>query len=63
VDFCLRHGADGMMVLGVSGEGSKLGAEKSLSVASRFIQRAGAKPLIMGASNPSLAAITILPRR
>jgi 4-hydroxy-tetrahydrodipicolinate synthase len=52
-----------MMVLGVSGEGSKLGAEKSLSVASRFIQRAGAKPLIMGASNPSLAAITILPRR
>lgn len=60
VDFYLQHGADGMTVLGVSGEGGKLGAEEALSVASRFIARAGPRPVIVGVSNPSLAALAEL---
>ena len=47
-------------MLGVSGEGSKLGAEEALSVASRFIVWAGSKPVIAGVSSPSLVALTEL---
>lgn len=55
VDFYLGHGADGFVVLGVSGEGPRLAPDGALGVASRFIARAGAKPVIVGVSNPSSA--------
>jgi Periplasmic binding protein/Dihydrodipicolinate synthetase family len=62
-DFYLRHGADGLTVLGVSGEGGKLGPEEALAVASRFIARAEGKPVIVGVSNPSLPALADLAAR
>jgi 4-hydroxy-tetrahydrodipicolinate synthase len=59
-DFYFRHGADGLVVLGVSGEAGKLGAEEALTVASRFVQRAKGHPVVVGVSNPSLAALAEL---
>jgi 4-hydroxy-tetrahydrodipicolinate synthase len=56
-DFYLGHGADGFVVLGVSGEGGKLTPAEALDVASRFIARAGGKPVIVGVSNPSTAQL------
>ena len=60
VDFYLDHGADGFVVLGVSGEGGKLTPDEAVSVATRFIARAGRKPVIVGVSNPSLAQLRLL---
>lgn len=59
-DFYFRHGADGLVVLGVSGEAGKLGAEEALAVADRFIKRAQGHPVVVGVSNPSLAALAEL---
>lgn len=59
-DFYFRHGADGLVVLGVSGEAGKLGAEEALTVAGRFIKRAASHPVVVGVSNPSLAALAEL---
>jgi 4-hydroxy-tetrahydrodipicolinate synthase len=59
-DFYFRHGADGLVVLGVSGEAGKLGAEEALTVAGRFIKRAQGHPVVVGVSNPSLAALAEL---
>ena len=42
-DFYLGHGANGFVVLGVSGEGGKLTSQEALDVSSRFIKRAGEK--------------------
>jgi 4-hydroxy-tetrahydrodipicolinate synthase len=60
VDFYLDHGADGFVVLGVSGEGGKLTPDEAVSVATRFIARAGRKPVIVGVSNPGLAQLRLL---
>jgi 4-hydroxy-tetrahydrodipicolinate synthase len=60
VDFYLRHGADGFVVLGVSGEGAKLTAEEAVTVVTRFIARAQGKPVIVGVSNPSLVQLCAL---
>lgn len=60
VDFYLRHGADGFVVLGVSGEGTKLTPDEAVTISSRFIKRAGGKPVIVGVSNPSLVALAAL---
>jgi hypothetical protein len=51
----LQHGADGFVVLGVSGEGPRLAPQEALDVASRFIARTGGKSVIVGVSNPSSA--------
>jgi 4-hydroxy-tetrahydrodipicolinate synthase len=59
-DFYLKHGADGFVVLGVSGEGPRLAPHEALDVASRFIARAGGKPVIVGVSNPSSAQLQML---
>src|SRR5690349_10557088 len=59
-DFYLKHGADGFVVLGVSGEGGKLTAQEAVEVASRFIARAQGKPVIVGVSNPSTAQLAAL---
>lgn len=59
-DFYLRHGANGFVVLGVSGEGGKLTPQEALDVSSRFIARAAGKPVIVGVSNPSTAQLEML---
>jgi 4-hydroxy-tetrahydrodipicolinate synthase len=59
-DFYLGHGANGFVVLGVSGEGGKLTSQEALDVSSRFIKRAGKKPVIVGVSNPSTAQLQVL---
>jgi 4-hydroxy-tetrahydrodipicolinate synthase len=59
-DFYLGHGADGFVVLGVSGEGGKLSQEEALQVMTRFIARAQGKPVIVGVSNPSTAQLVSL---
>jgi 4-hydroxy-tetrahydrodipicolinate synthase len=59
-DFYVTHGADGLVVLGVSGEGPRLAPQEALDVASRFIARAGGKPVIVGVSNPSSAQLRML---
>jgi 4-hydroxy-tetrahydrodipicolinate synthase len=62
-DFYLGHGANGLVVLGVSGEGGRLTPVEALDVASRFIARAGGKPVIVGVSNPSTAQLQLLARQ
>src|SRR6476619_3200967 len=59
-DFYLTHGADGFVVLGISGEGPRLAPQEALDVASRFIARAGGKPVIVGVSNPSSAQLQMM---
>lgn len=63
VDFYLRHGADGLTVLGVAGEASKLDFDESVAVSQRFIARAGRMPVIVGVSNPSVAQLKELTSR
>jgi len=62
-DFYLKHGADGMTVLGVAGEAAKLTEEEAVAVAARFIKRAAGKPVIVGVSNPSVAQMRDLTAR
>jgi 4-hydroxy-tetrahydrodipicolinate synthase len=59
-DFYLGHGANGFVVLGVSGEGGKLTSQEALDVSSRFIKRTDKKPVIVGVSNPSSAQLQVL---
>jgi 4-hydroxy-tetrahydrodipicolinate synthase len=59
-DFYLKHGVDGFVVLGVSGEGPRLAPEEALQVASRFIARANGRPVIVGVSNPSSAQLRMM---
>ena len=59
-DFYLSHGANGFVVLGVSGEGGKLTSQEAFDVSSRFIKRAGNKPVIVGVSNSSSAQLQVL---
>jgi 4-hydroxy-tetrahydrodipicolinate synthase len=59
-DFYLKHGADGFVVLGVSGEGPRLAPDEALEVVSRFIARAAGKPVIVGVSNPSSAQLRMM---
>ncbi|PLZ02928.1 dihydrodipicolinate synthase family protein [Burkholderia sp. WAC0059] len=58
--FYLQHGANGFVVLGVSGEGGKLAQHEAVEVTSRFIARAEGKPVIVGVSNPSTAQLATL---
>lgn len=60
VEFYLGHGADGFVVLGVSGEGGKLTPEEAQLVTGRFIARAEGRPVIVGVSNPSTAQLQLL---
>lgn len=62
-DFYLGHGADGFVVLGVSGEGGKLTPEEAQQVSARFIARSGGKPVIVGVSNPSTAQLQLLTKQ
>jgi len=62
-EFYLGHGADGFVVLGVSGEGGKLTPEEAQQVSGRFIARAQGKPVIVGVSNPSTAQLALLAKQ
>lgn len=62
-DFYIGHGANGFVVLGVSGEGGKLTPDEALAVSSRFIARAGGRPVIVGVSNPSTAQLQLLTKQ
>jgi len=62
-EFYLGHGADGFVVLGVSGEGGKLTPEEAQQVSGRFIARAQGKPVIVGVSNPSTAQLALLTKQ
>ena len=66
IDRLIEHyigcGADGTTVLGVMGEAPKLEPEESLSIATRFIEGMGERPVIVGVSAPGLAAMSRLAR-
>jgi len=66
IDRLIEHyigcGADGTTVLGVMGEAPKLEPEESLSIATRFIEGMGERPVIVGVSAPGLAAMRTLAR-
>ncbi|MFC3126447.1 dihydrodipicolinate synthase family protein [Pseudoroseomonas globiformis] len=62
-DFYVGHGANGFVVLGVSGEGGKLTPDEAQSVTARFIARAGGRPVIVGVSNPGTAQLALLAKQ
>ena len=58
VDFCLERGVNGLTVLGIMGEATKLTAEESRSFVARALARvAGRVPVIVGASASGFAAM------
>lgn len=61
-DFYASSGATGLTVLGVMGEAPKLDQGEALTVAARFIARAGRLPVIVGVSAPGFAAMGALAR-
>jgi 4-hydroxy-tetrahydrodipicolinate synthase len=62
VDFYRRTGCAGLTVLGMMGEAPKLDGAESIAVATRFIDRAGEMPVIVGVSAPGFAAMRTLTR-
>jgi len=60
VDFYNEAGCDGITVLGILGEAPKLDGDESIDVATRFIRRAGEKPVIVGVSAPGFAVMRTL---
>jgi len=62
VDFYVAHGANGLTVLGISGESSRLTADEAVEVSARFAARARTLPVIAGVSNPSLAHLAQVTR-
>jgi len=56
VDFYLERGVDGLTILGIMGEATKLTAEESRVFAKRVLDRVnGRVPVIVGASAPGFA--------
>jgi 4-hydroxy-tetrahydrodipicolinate synthase len=63
IDFYLACGVDGMTILGMMGEATKLAPEESGAFLHRVMRRVdGRVPVIVGVSNPGLAALTALTR-
>lgn len=60
-EFYQDAGATGMTILGILGEAQKLEPEESLTIARRVISRSRV-PVVVGASNPSFAAMRRLAR-
>lgn len=56
-DFYFEKGAYGLTILGMMSEAPKLTQAESRAVASRMIERAGNRPVIVGCSSPGLAVI------
>jgi 4-hydroxy-tetrahydrodipicolinate synthase len=61
-DFYVETGATGLTVLGVLGEAPKLDGAEALDLATRFIRRAPALPVVVGVSAPGFAAMRALAR-
>ncbi|WP_237480169.1 dihydrodipicolinate synthase family protein [Lichenibacterium dinghuense] len=61
-DFYVATGATGLTVLGVMGEAPKLDGAEALDLATRFIRRAPALPVVVGVSAPGFAAMRALAR-
>ena len=59
-DFYLKHGAEGLTVLGVAGESVKLTAEEAIQVVQRYLKRSQGHPVIVGVSNASIAQLSDL---
>ena len=55
--FYYKHGAQGLTVLGVSGEQGKLTPDECVVVASGFVQAAAGKRIIVGVSSPGIAQL------
>ena len=56
-DFYFEKGANGLTILGMMGEASKLTQKESRAVAQRVIDRAGDNPVVVGCSASGLAEI------
>lgn len=61
-DFYRAVGCNGITVLGVMGEASKLEAQEAIEVARQVIRRAETLPIIVGVSSPGFAAMRALAR-
>ncbi|MCT4373448.1 dihydrodipicolinate synthase family protein [Yangia mangrovi] len=55
--FYYRHGAQGLTVLGVSGEAQKLTVDETIAVAARYVAAAAGHRIIAGVSHPNLATL------
>lgn len=63
VDFYLHHGAQGLVVLSVMGEGPALTGDERIAVLRRVVGRVGARvPVIAGVNEGTLAAQTMARR-
>lgn len=60
--FYYRHGAQGLTVLGVSGEQGKLTPDESIAAAARFVRAAAGHRIIVGVSSPGLAQLVTVTR-
>jgi 4-hydroxy-tetrahydrodipicolinate synthase len=56
-DFYFEAGCEGITVLGLLGEASKLDTAEAIALAERVIKRAAAKPVVVGVSSASFAAM------
>ena len=59
-DFYADSGCDGITVLGIMGEASKLESNEAFDVAKRMIGRSGRMPIIVGVSAPGFVAMRSL---
>ncbi|WP_417695301.1 dihydrodipicolinate synthase family protein [Roseibium sp.] len=55
--FYYGHGAQGLTVLGVSGEAQKLTVDETIAVAARYVAAANGHRIIAGVSHPNLATL------
>ncbi|WP_422074449.1 dihydrodipicolinate synthase family protein [Tranquillimonas rosea] len=60
--FYYRHGAHGLLVLGVSGEAQMLTPDEAVAVAARFVAASGDRRIVAGVSSPSLAVLESVTR-
>ncbi|SES15724.1 4-hydroxy-tetrahydrodipicolinate synthase [Tranquillimonas rosea] len=60
--FYYRHGAQGLLVLGVSGEAQMLTPDEAVAVAARFVAASGDRRIVAGVSSPSLAVLESVTR-
>lgn len=56
-DFYYRHGAQGLTILGFSGEAQKMTPTEAIDVAARYVKASGDKRIIAGVTSPSLAVL------
>ncbi|MBU2960800.1 dihydrodipicolinate synthase family protein [Citreicella sp. C3M06] len=60
--FYYRHGAQGLTVLGVSGEAQKLTVDETIAVAAHYVAAADGHRIIAGVSHPNLATLVEVTR-